>query len=227
MKGENLERLADCSDLRYLPESALERLASHANSITKGRGELIWRTRDAVREVFVLLEGVAHVQMSGPDGDLILTGLLVPGHLFGEAEIFADESVRFNQVMAAEKCRLMVLPEALFREAVDQNPQYALYWLRKSSQKFVVSLKHIYSLKVGSARARLARTLILINDWQSASGRNEMALSQEAIGQYAGLSRQVVNQILSRWKKEGVISTGYGYVRLVDRVLLEELADKS
>lgn len=225
MDRERFGQLHRCSDLRVLPERTLERLARQGHRLDKARGELIWRCRDRVNEVFVLLEGTAHVQMSGPEGELVLTGLVLPGHLIGEAEIFAGERHRFNQVMAAERCRLMVLPATDFSNLVDEYPEYARYWLNQSSHKFITSLRHIYSLKVGSAPARLARTLLLIHQWQSAAGHDDMALSQETIGQYAGLSRQVVNGILSEWRRQGLISTGYGRLRLEDPGALGRIAE--
>ncbi|MFN3712314.1 MAG: Crp/Fnr family transcriptional regulator [Alcanivoracaceae bacterium] len=221
----NLYGLRQCHDLHSLPDDQLARLSAQGHTVNKARSDFIWQTGDAVREVYVMLRGTAHVQMCAPDGNLILTGLIVPGQLFGEAEVFSREATRFNHVMSAEKCTLLVIPVALFNDQVELYPDYALHWLRTSNKKFVTSLRQMYSLRAGNGAARLARTILLIHHWLGPEQGDYMAFSQETIGQYAGLSRQVVNRVLSDWRQRHLIDTGYGVLRILNVAALILVAE--
>jgi CRP-like cAMP-binding protein len=74
--------------------------------------------------------------------------------------------------------------------------------------------------------ARIAKRLLSLarlHGREAASG-TQLAISQEELAQFLGLSRQIVNQHLQAWKRKGWIVAGRGSVTLADARSLESVA---
>ena len=64
---------------------------------------------------------------------------------------------------------------------------------------------------------RLARQLLSAHEMSSGDDASAgLRVSQEALGQMLGVSRQSVNRQLKQWESEGLLSLSYGRIRLLD-----------
>jgi len=79
-----------------------------------------------------------------------------------------------------------------------------------------------------SAQEKLVRFLLEVHPGRpgpDGETRLKLDLSQEAIGQMIGTSRETVARLLSRLKKEGVLDWGRSKIIIRDRRALEKLAE--
>lgn len=220
--------LKQSRDLCVLSDEQLDRLAQEAQELRVQRGDYVWRLNEPVKYIYLLAEGFLHVQMLGVEGDFVITGFVAPHSIIGEAEAFIEEGQYLNHIIAVEPSYLLALPKESFINVVKDNVDFAFHWLRIANKKFLATLQQVHGLKIGTPRARLARMLLTINRRRLWEGvQQELPLSQQAIGLYAGLSRQVVSVILSDWKRKGIVSIGYGRVKLENLEALTQIAEES
>jgi CRP/FNR family cyclic AMP-dependent transcriptional regulator len=74
--------------------------------------------------------------------------------------------------------------------------------------------------------ARIAKRLLSLArlNGRDAVNDTKLAISQEELAQFLGVSRQIVNQHLQGWKREGWIVGGRGSITLADVGSLERIA---
>ena len=159
------------------------------------------------------------VSVAGADGRELALRVLGPGDLFGELALL-DGGARSADVEALTDARLFVLHRAAFLRALRAHPVAALALLAALGGRIRRLSDALHDSRRLDLRARLARRLLAL---AGRFGRPEggavvleVALSQRALGEALGVSRESVNKHLRRWAAAGVIRReGRRYV-LVD-----------
>ena len=111
--------------LRDLPDSAIEKLASHARTELYEAGEIVVRQGDKGEELFLCLHGelvVLHTpENGGPRREI---ARLRAGGIFGELSLMTGEP-RSATVQAEDACELVVISKPVFSEILSENPVFA------------------------------------------------------------------------------------------------------
>lgn len=81
---------------------------------------VLLRQGDPGTHVILLSEGSALVTLTGSDGERTLLAVRGPGELLGELSVL-DAKPRSASVIAAEACRIHLIPAADFLAFVDRN----------------------------------------------------------------------------------------------------------
>jgi CRP/FNR family transcriptional regulator len=113
------------------------------------------------------------------------------------------------------------VPSALFREWVDRTPYWRGYVFRLLGERMAAVLEKFEESTFGSIDARLARVLVR----RARAGERPIVATQQSLAVELGTAREVISRTLSRWKREGLVTTGRGTLALVDPAALEEICN--
>ena len=140
---------------------------------------------------------------------------MAPGSWFGEGSLLKEEPRRYDAVTLRDS-ELALMPKATFIWLLDSSiffNRFLISQLNKRLGQFIGAMENERLLDVD---ARVARSLAaMFDDWYP---KQMMALkiSQEEVGQLAGLSRQRVNGALKVLEERGLIRVAYGEIHILD-----------
>lgn len=181
-------------------------------------------TGDESTSVLVLEAGLLRLQRTTAVGRRILMDLVSPGRLVGELGVLGLES-RSVSVVTVEPSTVWTVPGPAFIERYRADHDLA----NLVTQRMADTIRTLNDLLVqaagGNATERIAGRLmeLLLRSDDSPKEPVDLPLpiSQEELGQWAGLSREATAKALRDLRRRGVISTGRKLVTIHDLAALE------
>lgn len=210
--------------------SALSR-ATTAELLTLGThtefepGRVLVRENESSTHVYVLLDGCVKVTATTPEGGFALLSIRAGGELVGELACL-DGQPRSATVTAVNRVRARVLSQATFQNFLAHHPDAAVAISRSVGAKLRWATRRRIDFSGSRVRVRLARVLIELAPtygWPTAEGI-EIPLSQPELAAAVGAREPSVHKVLTGLRRDGLISTGYGRITLLDLPRLREVA---
>ncbi|HJS72271.1 MAG TPA: Crp/Fnr family transcriptional regulator [Acidimicrobiia bacterium] len=204
-------------DYRPLGPEDLRGLNHIGEVVSLPFGADLFREGDQATALFVVSAG--EVEISRGNGAmrrvLAVTG---PESVLGDVAVFADTahiaSARTStatNVWRFDRSRL--LPELAIQ------PGIMFRWLVSALRRTEEAQLRLVRL---SEKPVLAQVADLLSE--ESLGHPDVRLSQATIGALLGVSRQSVNEALSRLRDQGVVETAYRSIRIVDLPRLAEIS---
>jgi len=184
------------------------------------KGVFLFFQTDPSNAVYIIRQGAIAIRLENPDGRELVINEMATGDCVGELGILTRQP-RSTSAEAIADSEVLLIPRAIFKIVLEQEPHLALRLLEITARRLQNSSKREEALAFHDAQQRLARQLLLLD--QSSGENSRLNLSQEELAQRAGLTRQTVATILGRWRRRGWLLTGRGYIELLNRRELELL----
>ena len=105
------------------------RIATHARSMRKARGEFIYTPGDRSDCVYILRQGRVKLSVLSESGKEIAIDIIQPGEIFGEFAL-VDESPRSNMAQALDDLAMWVFTKRDFTHLLTSQPKLALSYIR-------------------------------------------------------------------------------------------------
>ena len=212
---------------RGLAEATLDRVVQLATRRTHEEGGTIFLRGDPGDALFGVMTGRVRISASRAGGKEVFLNIMEPGDAFGEIALL-DGSPRTATATAMARSELMVLRREPFFDLLRTEPQLATHLIQLLCKRVRWTAELMEDSALLGPPARLAKRLLTL---ASVHGREtpegtRLALSQEELAQFLGLSRQMVNQHLQTWRAQGWIALGRGSVTLVDAPALQKLTQE-
>ena len=209
---------------RGLPRDTRVRIAALATRRTYEEGAVIFMRGDPGDSLCGVATGRVRISASAPGGKEVFLNIMEPGDAFGEIALL-DGSPRTATATTMARTELIVIPRDAFSALLQSQPQLATHLIQLLCKRVRWTAELMEDTALLSVPARLAKRLLSL---ASAQGREpqrgaKIALSQEELAQFLGLSRQIVNQHLQTWRAKNWISLGRGSVTLEDPQALEQI----
>ncbi|MFB9557261.1 Crp/Fnr family transcriptional regulator [Streptomyces roseoviridis] len=170
---------------------------------------VLLRQGDPGTHVVLLASGSTLVTLTGPNGERALLAVRGPGELLGELAVL-DARPRSASVIAAEPCRVHLIPALQFLSFVESNGllnpllRHAIARVRESETVRLELATACVPVRLASALSRLV----------DAATTNRPAVSvrltQEELSQMIGASRNAVGAAIKPWREEGWLETDPG-----------------
>jgi CRP-like cAMP-binding protein len=209
---------------RGLPGATLDRIATLATRRPYRKGEVIFAQADSGSGLYGIVTGRVRISNSSPDGKELFLNIMEPGDSFGEIGLL-DGRPRTATASATMPSEVMLIQRDDFLGLLRQEPELVNHVLRLLCER----LRWMSGLTEESALlavpARVARRLLSLAavHGQSIAGGVRMAISQEELARFIGLSRQIVNQHLQQWKSKGWVTLGRGSITIRDQRALQSM----
>jgi CRP-like cAMP-binding protein len=195
-------------------------LASHAREQKMRKGEVIMRAGDPGLSMMAVLLGEVQVVLASVAGQDQTINILGPGAVFGEMALF-DGHPRSADVVARTNGRLMVIERAPVQQMMQNDPRFALRVIEMLCARLRGTLGQLDAILFQDVATRLA--VNLLNMAQGSKSPRYVDITQSALGQIVGASREIVNKRLKALSVQGIVAVTPGRILLLDEARLFKL----
>ncbi len=189
---------------------------------------VLLRQGEQTTHVHLLVHGCVKVTATTPDGQLALLAIRVGGDLVGELASI-DGQPRVATVTTAGRVRTRLVTQAEFHRFLTRNPEVAVALSRSVGMKLRWATRRRIDFGSHEVRIRLARVLLELASGYGVPRGTQVeigvALTQPELAALVGAAEPTVHRALAGLRREGVVSTGYRRIRLLDHDRLARLAE--
>ena len=214
------ELLAGTPLFKRIPAEQLSGIASRASSRLMRAGETLFRRGNPGTTMLVIISGRIRIVLPGPAGREHVLRVLHPGEVVGELSLL-DGQGRSADAVAETNGSLLVVERRDMLDAMRLNPELALTILTILTERLRATSWMLAAMSFHDAAGRLATILLMLA--QEQAGRR-IDITQTALGERVGATRETVNRKLREWQAAGVIAMEPGRITLLDPAALRDLA---
>ncbi|MBR7791274.1 Crp/Fnr family transcriptional regulator [Undibacterium sp. FT147W] len=204
------KEMLDCSEKQYLQP-----------------GEMLFRQGDPPAGFYALLSGKLKMSTLSEDGREAILTILEPGTWFGEISLI-DGKPRTHDATAIGRAEVLMMTPACFDHLM-QGADFALAVAQMLAQRIRLLYGIVEDAHLRSARARVARRLVLLANSEKEQGESEkmeIPVSQESLAMMLGMSRQSLSKELKFFEHAELIRLGYRSIRISSLDKLRALCEK-
>lgn len=183
-----------------LGDDILQQLRSHALQKQVAKGTTIFSKGETGASLFAIVEGQVKVVSFSAQGKNAVFNILGPGDIFGEIALL-DGGERTADVTTITDCKLLVIERRDFLPLVHDRPDVAQRLIEVLCARLRNTSRQVEEVMFLELPAKLAKTLLRLNDAALADGRKKVALTQSEIAQVVGASRESTNKQLREWEE--------------------------
>jgi CRP/FNR family transcriptional regulator len=198
-----------------LEPEALQDLEAFAQTRVVEKGQAPFFPDDRARSVYFVASGRVKISRLSVEGKEFILDFIEPGQVFGEAGIF-DGGPREANAQTMERSTLVSVPSERLRSFLAQRPVILMRFAEMLGSRQKKLEKRLVDVAHKNAPRRLAELLVQLS--QSYGVRDargtllRIKLSQSALGNLLGVSREIVNHAVSDLRRRGVIDVADGRV---------------
>ena len=162
---------------------------------------------DDTKHVYVILEGSVIIAQLAEDGKIVGLELVKSGGSFGEMSAI-DGSKRSASVISLGSVKLGIINYIFFRNNILEDYNFCRSLLVKFTRIVRRSNQQIFSLATANARKRVLPQMVRlpsIDKLHPSVMVLDKGLSHNAIGSFAGISRETVTRLIRELKSNNII----------------------
>ena len=193
------------------------RIAEHARSLRKARGEFIYMPGDRADVVYILKQGRVKLSVLSESGKEIAIDIIQRGEIFGEFAL-VDESLRSNMTQALDDMLMWAFSKRDFTQLLASQPKLALNYIRLVGDRRRRMEKKLSDI---TSKAVSGRVCELLHELSTSSAEVETAatdflipLTHHDVASLIGAARQTTTTVLNDLERCGIIELGRGWVRV-------------
>jgi CRP/FNR family transcriptional regulator, cyclic AMP receptor protein len=188
-------------------------------------GAVVFLRGDPGNALYGVATGKVRISVSGAGGKEVFLNIMEPGDSFGEIALLDGER-RTATATTLTPTELVIIQREPFLALLRKEPSLALHLIHLLCERVRWAHEQLEDSALLDAPARLAKRVLTLASvhGRPAPGGKRLAISQEELAQFLGLSRQIVNQHLQTWRGNGWIDLGRGSVTIVDETALGRFA---
>ena len=196
-----------------LSETDRQELAKHAIEVPIQKGQFIFREGDPADWFHIVQHGNVKCVKSNPEGREVTLKVLMPGDLFCcEASAFSGDDHPGCAQSMGDGTVIKIHRKAML-EVIQKNPEAAVSIINYLSHRLRESQDNAKAFALDRAEQRVATLLVNLAErsgiQEEAGIRITVRLTHQDLADMAGLTKETTSRILSRFKKDLLI-TGYG-----------------
>ncbi len=208
-----------------LDEPSVDAVLGRARVSRLGPDMLLTRQGDPPKELTLLVSGQAKLTRVTDDGRQSTIRLLGSGDLIGCVAIFRGCPYPASAVTLGT-CDVYAWPREHLVALMMSHPRLTMNALSIISGQ-LIDVAYRGSMQGSEpARRRLATLIMTLTPAaDDAAGRDGVVrMTRQELGELCGATFFTVSRILSRWARAGIVASGRGSVRIIDRARLARIA---
>jgi len=213
-----------------LRERDWDEVAAQLTGLCYPREAYIFFEGDAPENLFVVWMGRVKLVRHSVDGRDVVLDVLGPGRLLGEVAVF--EGAAYSQTaQTMEEVAVIAIPRNDYLDLLQRYPTLALAVINELGRRLRVANDLVQSLAVDRVEQRIARALLrlaLYNGTPSKDGLMiQMRLTRQDLADMTGTTVETAIRIMSRFRKQGWITTQRGRVIIKQSEQLNQVANQN
>ncbi len=214
-----------------LREQDLEELIQSSRVVTFGRNDHICMAGVQHTHAYLVKEGNVRIVYNHPTGKRLTLGILKPGELIGDVDLFHNELPIGESAEAIGEVHLYAVPIELLKKKILSNSEVTLKLSKIIGDRRTEVVNLLQDVLFLTVPQRLAKLLLRLSEefpGVSKNGRTfvNLKLTHAEYADLVGANREAVSATLSKWKQAGMVDVIKGFAVLKDREKLSELAKK-
>ncbi|MGH8915436.1 MAG: Crp/Fnr family transcriptional regulator [Acidimicrobiia bacterium] len=204
----------------YAPLSArdLEALIGAAEVVSRYSGAHLFKEGEIASAVYLVESGEVEVYRgSGPTRRVV--SRVGAGSVLGDLAVFGGEP-HISSAQAIARVRAFRFERERLLPELARNPAICLRWLVAGLHQLEGTQRRVLRLMHKTVLGQVADLL-----GEEADRRGDVHLSQTTLATLLGVSRQSVNEALSRLRDQGAVETGYRHIRVLDPQRLQRISE--
>jgi CRP/FNR family transcriptional regulator, cyclic AMP receptor protein len=184
------------------------------------KNSYLFQDGDAIKGIYIIRSGKVQIGKVTPDGRELTLKICGPNQLVGEVTIFSANSKYMLDAKAIEDVHCSKIAIKDLEEALLHNAQLAaafMKWMGIDQQKTQTKFR---DLLLHGKKGALYSTLIRLSNSYGVQKKDgvliDLHLTNQELANFCGMTREVVNRMLSDLKKQNIISVSDGKVTLHD-----------
>lgn len=179
-------------------------------------GERLCRIGRPANFWFGVVDGLLKMNNDDSSGQAVTFTGIPPGGWFGEGTLLKRESYRYN-IQALRRSIVAGLPLESFHALLDGSIAFNRFVLNQLNERLGQFIAARETDRIHDPDVRVARNLAALFHPQLYPGVGKgLRITQQELGYLVGLSRQRVNQALTRLAGAALIRIEYGGLRVLD-----------
>lgn len=200
-------------ELAYLTENSLLR--------TYDTGEIIFMEGEPAQGLWIVERGSAKIFKLNQDGGEHILHLRGPGKTFNDIAALDGGNNPANASALSADTEVWLIPAAVIRQILTQNPQVALTVIRMLAVRVRSLVGQIEDLALYSVIVRLARFLLKQAEDPSLSGPG---ITRTAIAAHINTTPQTVSVVLRELESAGAVEFDRHHIVILDESVLRSIA---
>jgi len=202
--------------LKVLQPDERERAVEDLKITDAKAGDFICRTGRPVTYWFGLVDGLLKMSADNIDGQTMTFTGVPPGGWFGEGTALKREVYRYN-IQALRKSLVAGLHVDTFHWLLDHSIGFNRFVMRQLNERLGQFIAAREIDRMGNPNIRVARSLAALFNPVLYPGLGAvLRITQQELAYLVGLSRQRVNEALTKLASEGAIAVEYGGLRVLN-----------
>lgn len=187
-----------------IPQHLLEQLLAAGDSRRYAVGEILFHQGDASDALYVLLSGRLRVYSGNANGREVVYNVLEPGDTLGE--LMLDGGTRSASVQAVTDSECLLIKGETLRTLIRKYPELAERLMLRLIARLRHATRTIHSLALEGV---FERVTALLEASAGADGETRCVpahLTQQEIANRIGATREMVNHVMQRLRREGYVT---------------------
>jgi CRP/FNR family transcriptional regulator, cyclic AMP receptor protein len=201
-----------------LGDSEADAILAQATVARYAEGALIFAKGDPGNSMMAVLRGRVMISSPSVDGRQVVLTTFREGDVFGEIALL-DGKERTADATAAADCELLVVPRRSLLGLLERQPELAHQLLIVLCERIRRTNEQVEDFAFLHLETRIAKALLRLaqEEGQRAPASHlGLKISQRALGEIVGSSRESVNKHLQDWKRSGIIELEKGSILIRD-----------
>lgn len=209
--------------LNHLEEGLREQAKEFFKPEAYDKEQYIFIDQDEATHLYLVEEGTVEANIVHGDGKLYILGFLYAGNVFGEGALY-EEGVYSYSAVAREESRVWRVSWDDLQWLASRDPLFALYLIRLIVQKLDQAYYKDRCIAGEKVEKRIACVLLKMLGEIGISDKCGLVidtpLTNRDIAGLVGSTEETVSRIMSRLKKEEVITTEGKFLVVKDKSAL-------
>jgi CRP/FNR family transcriptional regulator len=213
---------------RNLSAEDQKRLAAVSLARSYDKGQTIFAEGDEPVFLFTIASGRVKVVKATPSGKEIILEIFGPGDPVGAVVAYEGKPYPASAV-AIERAECLLVRRTEFFALFEGHPSFVRGFLTGMAQRIVELTRRIPEVAGGRVETRFANLFLKLADkvGQPRNGGRflPLPLSRRELADLTGTTIETSIRIMSRWAKQGIVSTERDGFLVMDVAALERLAE--
>lgn len=206
--------------MRRLPASVRDRVISDAYESHHQNDEIVARKGEPARSWIGVAEGSIKASGHVRNGRVVMYSTIPAGAWVGEGSVIKNE-MRHYDLIAMGRTRAIHIPRATFRWLLDTNLDFNHFIIDHLNERLAQFMGMVETDRMADPIARLSRAIVGLYSPVLYPGVGPLLkVTQEELGELAGLSRATVNAAIKTLEERGIVRPEYGGLLVCDLAAL-------
>jgi CRP/FNR family cyclic AMP-dependent transcriptional regulator len=202
--------------MRLLPSSVRQRVLADAYEQLHSEKEFVARKGEPAMSWIGVAEGLLKASGDFRSGKSLIYSGVPAGSWIGEGSVLKRE-LRHYDIVAVEPSRTVHIPRATFRWLLDTSLDFNHFILEHLNERLGQFMGMVETDRIEDPVTKLARSILsLFNPVLYPGMGPAFPVSQEELGELAGLSRQRTNAAIKALQRAGLVQANYGCLQITD-----------